>query len=152
MIVSMFSELSRYRGLSKNLDIAFDWLNKGTWGELPAGKYPIQGDAVFALIQEYLTKEHSECRFEAHRNYIDIQMIVSGKEIIEVLPVDSLEVIEPYKPDVEFFALPKDKTAHALMMHPKEAAVFFPEDAHRPSMKVGDSAESVKKVVVKVAV
>jgi biofilm protein TabA len=152
MIVSMLSELSRYRGFNKNLDIAFDWLTKGTWSGLPAGKYPIQGDTVFALIQEYITKEHSECRFEAHRKYTDIQMIVSGKEIIEVLPVDSLEVIEPYKPDVEFFALPKDRIAHALRMHPIEAAVFFPEDAHRPSMKVGDSAESVKKVVVKVAV
>lgn len=152
MIVSRLSELSRYRGLSRNLDVAFDWLGKGAWRQLPAGKYPIQGDNVFALIQEYVTKEHSECRLEAHRQYIDIQMVVSGREIIEVLPVNALATIEPYKPDIEFFASPEGGNAHVLMMNPEQPAVFFPEDAHRPCMKVGDSVESVKKVVVKVAV
>ncbi len=55
MIVSMLSELSRYRGLSRNLDVAFDWLNEGAWRQLSAGKYPIQDDDVFALVQEYVT-------------------------------------------------------------------------------------------------
>ncbi|MEN6296343.1 MAG: YhcH/YjgK/YiaL family protein [Rectinema sp.] len=148
----MLSELSRYRGLSRNLDVAFDWLNEGAWRQLSAGKYPIQDDDVFALVQEYVTKEQSACRFESHRKYIDIQMLISGEEIIEALSLDSLKVVEPYKSDIEFFALPEDKKAHALSMSPGQIAIFFPEDAHRPCMKVGDSAESVKKIVVKVAV
>ncbi|OQB98044.1 MAG: Toxin-antitoxin biofilm protein TabA [Spirochaetes bacterium ADurb.Bin110] len=152
MIVSMLSELSRYRGLSKNLDIAFDWLHKGLWRQLSTGKYSIEGDVVFALIQEYTAKEHSECRFESHREYIDIQMMISGKEIIEVLPVNALKVIEPYKPDIEFYALPTDRNANVLAMNAEQLAIFFPEDAHRPCMKAGALAESVRKVVVKVAI
>lgn len=151
MIVASLSNLSRYRGISKNLDIAFDWLKEGAWRQLPAGKFQIRGDDVFALVQEYVTKEHSECRFEAHRRYIDIQMLFSGKEIIEVAPVDSLNVIEPYKPDIEFFAYPAAGEVHTLTMTAEQCAIFFPEDAHRPCMKIGGIAEPVRKLVVKVA-
>jgi YhcH/YjgK/YiaL family protein len=122
----MLSQLSRYYGLSKNLDTAFDWLKEGTWRQLSAGKYQIRGDDVFALVQEYITKEHSVCRFEAHRQYIDIQMLISGEEMIEVVPVEALRVIEPYKPDIEFFALPEKKSAHVLTMSPELPRFFFP--------------------------
>ena len=152
MIVCMLSDLSRYRGLSKNLDVAFDWLHKGLWRQLSIGKHSVDGDAVFVLIQEYTAKEHSECRFESHREYIDIQMMISGKEIIEVLPANELNVIEPYKPDIEFYASPTDRNANVLAMSAEQLAIFFPEDAHRPCMKAGTLAEPVKKVVVKVAI
>jgi YhcH/YjgK/YiaL family protein len=151
MIVASLSSISRYRGISKNLDIAFDWLEEGAWRQLSAGKYQIRGDEVFALVQEYVTKEHSACRFEAHRRYIDIQMLISGKETIEVVPVDSLSVIEPYKPDIEFFACPEAWGAHALAMTAGQCVILFPEDAHRPCMNVGGVAEPVRKLVVKVA-
>jgi YhcH/YjgK/YiaL family protein len=151
MIVVSLSNLSRYRGISQNLDNAFDWLEEGSWRRLPVGKLQIRGDDVFALVQEYITKEHSECRFESHRRYIDIQMLFSGKEIIEVAPVDSLNVIEPYKPDIEFYAYPRAGGVHALTMTAEQCAIFFPEDAHRPCMRVGDEAEPVRKLVVKVA-
>lgn len=151
MIVASLSDVSRYRGISKNLDIAFDWLAEEAWRQLPAGKYQVQGDEVFALVQEYVTKEHTACRFEAHRKYIDIQMLISGEETIEVVPVDSLNVIEPYKPDIEFFACPAAGRAHALAMTAGQCAIFFPEDAHRPCMNVGGVAAPVKKLVVKVA-
>ena len=152
MIVTLLSNISRYRGLSKNLDAAIDWLKAGAWRELPLGKYQIQGDDVFALVQEYATKEPSACRFEAHRKYTDIQMLVTGREKIEVTDVASLQVQEPYKPDIEFYSVPKRQGVQSLEMEPELAAIFFPEDAHRPSMRIADAAETVKKVVVKVAI
>ncbi len=151
MIVAFLSNISKYMGISKNLDVAFDWLAEGAWRKLPAGKYQVRDDDVFALVQEYVTKEHSACRFEAHRRYIDIQMLISGEETIEVAPVDALDVIEPYKPDIEFFACPAAGRAHALAMTAGLCAIFFPEDAHRPCMNVGGVAEPVRKLVVKVA-
>lgn len=152
MIVSMLSEVSRYRGLSKNLDIAFDWLGQKSWKNLAAGKYPIQGDQVFALVQEYATKDPAVCRFETHRKYIDIQMVVEGEEIIEAMPAAFLKSAEPYVSDIEYYSMPVGHRAHPLSVNPECCAIFFPEDAHRPGLRIGGESRQVKKIVVKVAV
>ena len=152
MIVCMLREMSRYRGLSKNLDIAFDWLSQKSWKTLAAGKHPIQGDEVFALVQEYATKDPAVCRFETHKKYIDIQMIVEGEEIIEAMPAEFLKSAEPYVTDIEYYSAPAGHNAHPLAMVPECCAVFFPEDAHRPGLRIGGEARQVKKIVVKVSV
>ncbi len=149
MIVTMLSALSRYRGLSKNLDIAFDWLSQKSWKNLTAGKYPIQGDQVFALVQEYETKDPAVCRFETHRKYIDIQMMVEGEEIIESIPAAFLKSVEPYVFDIEYYSVPVVHRACSLAMNPECCAVFFPEDAHRPGLRMGTESRLVKKIVVK---
>lgn len=151
MIVGMLCNAERYRGLSKNLDIAFEWLSQMSWKSLPAGKYPIQDDAVFALVQEYTTKGHAACRFETHRKYIDIQMMIAGEEIIESTPSQDLKTAEPYVPDIEFYSTPADQRANTLAMIPECFAIFFPEDAHRPGMRIGDEPRNVRKLVIKVA-
>jgi len=153
MIVTTLSELWRYQGLNARLDQAFDWLKNAPWNDLPIGKHEIQGDEIYALVQEYETKEPDQCKFESHRLYIDIQVILEGKEIIEALPVQLLEISEPYTPDIAFYKLPTQVKvkAHSLAMGAHDIAIFFPEDAHRPCMRIGGRAESVRKVVVKVA-
>ena len=151
MIVSMRSEAARYRGLSKNLDIAWDWLDAMSWKTLSAGKYPIRGDEVFALVQEYATKDPAVCRFETHRKYIDIQMMIEGEEIIEAMPARFLTSAEPYVSDIEYYSTPLDRRADSLAMGPECCAVFFPEDAHRPGLRVGAEPRQVKKLVLKVA-
>ncbi len=152
MIVCMLGELSRYRGLSKNLDTAFDWLSRKSWKNLAAGKYPIEGEQVFALMQEYATKDPAVCRFETHRKYIDIQMMVEGEEIIEAMPSLFLKSAEPYVSDIEYYSAPIDHRAHSLAMNPECCAIFFPEDAHRPGLRIGSEPRQVKKIVVKVAI
>lgn len=152
MIVALLEDINRYRGLSANLDTAFDWLLKEKWQNLEEGKHAILGEAIYALIQSYKSKGHAACRFEAHRSFIDIQMLTLGEEIIEVLPRVGLEVLEPYKPDIEFYVTPKDSIAHRLCMKPGMLAIFFPEDAHRPGMMARDEPEDIGKIVIKVAV
>ena len=49
---------------------------------LPAGKYPIDGDNIFALVSEYKTKSEAEGKLEAHRKYIDVQYVISGEELM----------------------------------------------------------------------
>ncbi len=152
MIVTRLEDINRYRGLSTNLDTAFDWLLKEKWQNIEQGKHAIFGEAIYALVQSYKSKEHAACRFEAHRSFIDIQMLTSGEEIIEALPREGLEVLEPYKPDIEFYVTPKDSAACRLFMKPGLLAIFFPEDAHRPCMIAGDGPEDIGKIVIKVAV
>lgn len=162
MIVCRIENSDSYRGLSKTLDTTFDWIKKGGWENLPVGRHPIAGDKAFALVQEYETKALEDCLYEAHRKYIDIQMLVSGKEFIWVRGVAGLQVRTPYTPDIEFLdAADAIEThvpegiicdIHRIALVPGVVAVFFPEDAHKPCARVAESSERVHKVVVKVAI
>ena len=67
------------------------------------GKHVINEDS-FVLIQKYDSKEPDAARFEAHRDYVDIQYVVEGMESIESAAVTAMTVTENYDPerDVEF--------------------------------------------------
>ena len=56
--------------------------------EFPSpGRYKLSGDDLIVNVDRYRAKNEAECRFEAHREYIDIQYIYSGEEKIKWHPV-----------------------------------------------------------------
>ena len=112
-------------------------------------KYEIQGDDIHAIISSYNTKEPH--KFEAHREYVDIQCILEGQELIESTTLNELAVDIPYdsEKDVAFY-LKSDSWKTISHLLPGIFIVFFPHDAHMPGVSVGDSPEFVKKVVVKI--
>jgi len=152
MIVTTLKALPRYKALGANLAKAIDWLGAGGWDKLPDGKHEIDGSTVYALVSHYESKSLADARYETHRDYIDIQLLVSGKEIVQARAPDGLAVTEPWKPDIEFYATPTPGTDNELFLAPGIAMVFFPEDAHRPGIAAGGISKPIHKVVVKVAI
>lgn len=112
-----------------------------------AGHYEID-DKAFANIDIYNTKQ--DCKFEAHKKYIDIQMLLEGSEELDYISVDDLKISEAYdeKRDLMFFQNP-NKTPDTLQLEPYKFALIYPHEAHRPQMGNG---QQVKKVVVKIKV
>lgn len=112
-------------------------------------KYEIQGDDIYAIIASYNTKEPH--KFEAHREYVDIQCLLEGQELIESTTLNELTVNMPYdsEKDVAFY-LKTDSRKTISHLLPGIFIVFFPHDAHMPGVSVGDSPAFVKKVVVKI--
>jgi YhcH/YjgK/YiaL family protein len=111
------------------------------------------GEGVFALEQVYQSKPKAEGRMEAHRAHIDLQAIVEGEELMEMTATGTLsEVLEDAleSRDVAYYA--DGPTASVLHCGPGDIAVFFPADAHKPSLAVDDKPAIVRKTVVKVAV
>ena len=112
-------------------------------------KYEIQGDDIYAIIASYNTMEPH--KFEAHREYVDIQCLLEGQEAIESTALNGLTVDTPYDPekDVEFYVKRYSRNTVSLLM-PGLFIAFFPHDAHMPGVSVGGSPVFVKKVVVKI--
>lgn len=147
MILDKIENADLYAALSENLKKGFDFLKNTNLLNAEIGKHEIDGKNVFALVSEYESKAHQDCRLEAHRTYADIQYIVSGKEAIGFAPLNNQTVTAEYnaEKDIIFFSGETEQlTVEAGMF-----AVFFPQDAHRPCMQI-DGPEKVKKVVVKV--
>jgi YhcH/YjgK/YiaL family protein len=117
---------------------------------LAPGKYELEGSDLFATVSEYPTKNEEEVQFEAHRQYADIQYIVSGQEKIGVVPFDEKQITVPYdsSKDIAFLSFAESNYRTAT---PERFFVFFPDDAHRPGVKVNENSQ-VRKVVVKVKI
>lgn len=114
------------------------------------GKYPIEGDKLFALVQEMDTAPAEERRPESHTIYADIQCLIQGEEQIGVLRhPGSLRVTEDRMEanDVAFYAYDEPETT--LLLKPGMFAVFFPMDVHRPCCAPGQPGP-IKKVVIKI--
>ena len=113
------------------------------------GEYEVDGKNLYYIIQGYTTKDRAEARFEAHREYIDIQAVLDGAESIGWAPADTLEVTEPYTPDVCFYRDPDVYTE--LRLSKGMFAIFYPNDAHKPCYDYQEKGLCLK-VVVKVKI
>ncbi|MFA6961571.1 MAG: YhcH/YjgK/YiaL family protein [Opitutaceae bacterium] len=110
------------------------------------------GDGVFALEQAYTAKPPAEGRWEAHRVYIDVQVIVTGDELMEVTDVSRLTIAEDLTPAKDLLFFNGYADGSVLRMRTGELAVFYPVDAHKPSLAAGTPPALVRKTVVKVPV
>lgn len=132
-------------------DKAFIFLKENDLTKMELKRYDIDGNNVYAPVSEYITKDDTAARYEAHRNYIDIQYVISGKEQIGIAPLSDLkETLVPYDAakDIEFMTVNQIKNVPAT---PDRFFIFFPNDIHRPGLKDGENSP-VRKVVVKVKI
>jgi biofilm protein TabA len=106
-------------------------------------------DGAFALEQVYQTKARADGFFESHRVYIDVQVVVSGEEFIEVADVGGLQVKEDRTPGKDVIIYHMTNQASVLRLKAGDAAVLYPVDGHMPSIST-ESPSTVRKIVVKV--
>jgi len=151
MIVAALEHLPAQAAQNAAMQKAWDWLlaNRAN-PDLPA-RVEIDGKAVFALVQAYETAPAGETvKCEAHRQYLDIQYIVSGEEMMGWAPLDALGSLTAYNPDKDvLFGEVPSSALTPVQVRAGHAAVFFPEDAHAPKLAVGTPC-AVRKIVIKV--
>ncbi|MDR2232792.1 MAG: YhcH/YjgK/YiaL family protein [Tannerella sp.] len=131
-------------------DRAFAFLMQTNFKTLPLGRIEL-GEKMYANVDEYFTKPREGALAEAHRKYIDIQYIVEGNEIIDITSLHNMTVTQPYnaEKDIEFGTI---NEYTELQASTGRFYIIYPTDAHRPNLQVGNTAEFVRKVVVKVPV
>ncbi len=111
---------------------------------------------VKRIVQTYETFKPEEKRMEAHEKYIDIQYVASGREKFFFADKSFLKISKPYdaQKDVEFYDtadLEKSPKAESATLEAGEFAIFFPDDAHKPSLNAGVRCK-VKKILLKIPV
>lgn len=149
MIVDKIENAHLYGALNERLAKGLKLIQDPSLHEKKDGKYEVDGDNLFYLVQRYTSKNKEETSFEGHREYIDIQAVLSGSEIIGWAPADTIEITQAYKPDVFKGSDPKVYTE--IKLGKGTFGVFFPRDGHKPSC-ICDKKEDVLKVVVKIKV
>lgn len=114
---------------------------------IPEGRYDIDGDALYVVISEYQTVSSERKVWEAHRQYVDLQMVIAGEELIEVSPLSEM-TCGGYVPQKDF--LPCDgKAKEKVWMKEGTGLLLFPEDGHKPGIQCQEPCH-VKKAVFKI--
>ncbi len=111
-------------------------------------------DGIKRMVQSYSTRPASEKRMEAHEKYIDIQYVESGEEKFYFADKRIFKVTEPYnaEKDVEFYDsadFEKSVATEVSVLRAGEFAVFFPDDAHKPSLDT-NGTQKIRKILLKI--
>lgn len=152
MIFDNIKNASLYYNINENFKKGFDFILSNDLKSMPCGKYEINNE-IYANIQEIETKLPHLAKFEAHREYIDIQYVISGNERMDFAPLSNFTQDIPYdnKKDVEFLQLKENALCpNVINVAEGDFAVFFPQDVHAPMLSCSDGCEKIKKVIVKI--
>ena len=112
------------------------------------GRYELDGGA-YVVLQSYQSKLRQNANYEAHKKYTDIQVVISGCEIISIESLDAMykyPVITPYneEKDVELYTPNCDGIDYVL--NDGDFLIIPPRDAHAPGINVGGQGEVLKAV------
>jgi YhcH/YjgK/YiaL family protein len=146
MVFDSCGNATFYTSLNKRFEKAFAYLAKTDLAPLEPGRYEIDGDEIYMMVMERELKKPEDAALEVHDQYIDIQVVVIGKESFGwrdrhtcAAPRGEMDTTK----DILFY---DDRATCTVTLTAGQFGIFFPGDAHAPLIGEG----TVKKCVVKV--
>ena len=142
----------QYKKNKTYYDEAFNYLKTHNPAEMAPGTYIIDSNNVYMMIIESDPNEKDKVKWEAHKNFNDIQMILKGKAKMGVakIPSPNAVIATPYdaKADIAFYTVSGEDYYDGV---PGTFYIFSPKETHRPAFKIPGN-NLVKKMVIKVRV
>jgi biofilm protein TabA len=136
--------------VNADIEFALQHLRETNYIQFEPGKYPIDGERMFAIVQDPITQSWEHGFPEFHERHIDVQCLLSGQEALGFLPANINLVPKDNflaERDIAFVSPQENETR--IVLTPGMYAVFFPGELHRPCRAV-DQAMQIKKVVIKI--
>lgn len=151
MILDTLANVGCYTGLSEHFAKAFSYLQTHDLTKIDFGRYDIDGDDVYIMIQHCDLKPWDEGKWEAHRRYADIQIVIKGEERIGYRIEGTPIICDAYdtEKDVLFY---EESAGDSAVLSAGDFLVLFPQDAHRPCIQATKTCNTVRKAVVKVRI
>lgn len=132
---------------------ALAFLSRDDLAGLAPGRHDIDGDEVFANVQELTTVPADEKGYEAHRRYADVHYVISGTELIGIAPVGECSAAGEFSEADDFGLYAPGDRESWVTLRPGELVVTPPCDAHKPGCcPPGSDPAPLKKICVKVLV
>lgn len=142
MILCPWKDILRYAPVVPGLEEAVEKIN--ALQSLEPATYPLENGRFMVMSGETIPAEGGKC--EAHRQYLDVQYLVKGGEMMGWAPLDTLTPAGEF--DVEGDGGLYEGPAQLLHIPEGYCYVVFPEDAHMPTRHI-DQPNAYTKIVVK---
>ena len=127
------------------------YLRSHDWDEFGEGKVELDGGKIFFSIYDSETKDDDELHYEVHKDYIDIQFVLEGEELLYYgnLPADAEEIEADEEEDYYYFEKPETRLSH-IHFCPGEFIILFPGELHAPGGMTDQGKCTVRKFIGKV--
>lgn len=148
MVLSSLSNCGRYFSINPYFKAAFEFALNGSAAALECGKYTLVEDKLYVTVSDSELRPISNAPLEAHNEFIDIQIVVSGNEGYGIhdrslccMPQSGYD----QERDIEFF---DDNYKAIINLGENDFVIFFPEDAHAPLIGEGRVRKWIFKVKI----
>ena len=131
MIFGNIENLNEYTYLDENIKKCFEYAKNNDLLSYDKGCHKIDGDNLFVNIVEYETTEKEDRFWEAHRNYLDLHLMLDGCEQIDLNFIENMSQKEFVEKD--------------------DFLLCYPHDGHKTAIKV-DKSSKIKKAIFKIII
>lgn len=146
MILTTLADSGRIEPLHPLFKRFFDYVKEHDLFHAPLGRIEVDGDRLFINNVEADLTDAVTQPLEAHREYIDVHVVLGGEEHFGWRPLaDCAAVRQSYDPAADC-ALYADRPSSWLTLRPGQAAIVFPEDPHAPVVGEGRVRKLIGKI------
>ena len=149
MILARLSDIPKQRNaLPPAIVRAIEGATKLDLAGLAPGRYDLDGDRIFCLIQDAAPRALAHSQAEAHRQYIDIQIPVGACERFGfALPESGLMPCDDCLEEKDYALYPTPANEFFMDVAPGSYLVFFPGELHRPCVAIAGFAPFRRAVI-----
>lgn len=149
MIFGNINHLEEFGFLEDSVKKCFAYLKDHDLASYEKGTHEIDGERLFVNVVEYTTTAAENRFWEAHKDYLDVHVMLKGQEQIDVNFIQNMELKEYVKKD-DFLPMEGEKNA-SVVLREGDFLVCYPSDGHRTAVQV-EGAETIKKGIFKVVI
>lgn len=149
MVFGNIKDLKDYGYLEANVLKCFEYAKSHTLIDYEKGSHEIDGDNLFVNIVEYETTTPENRFWEAHRQYLDLHLMLRGPEQIDVNFIDNMMQKEFVEKD-DFLPLEGEPNSHVIL-NEGDFLLCYPKDGHRTAIQVGTPI-LIKKAIFKIKI
>lgn len=149
MIYGNMRNLNEYPFLDSQVKECFDYAREHDLNTFEKGSHEIDGSRLFVNIVEYTTTTADNRFWEAHRDYLDIHVMLDGQEQIDVNFIENMKQKE-YVPADDFLPMDGEMNGYVVLEN-GDFLICYPHDAHRTAIQVNEPMK-LKKAIFKVRI
>lgn len=149
MIFGNVKNLEEYPFLEEQVKECFAYAKEHKLAEYEKGSHEIDGDRLFVNIVEYETVKAEERFWEAHKQYLDVHLMLSGTEQIDLNFIQNMELKE-FVPQDDFLPMDGEKNSSVILRN-GDFLICYPSDGHRTGVAAEES-QKIKKAIFKVRI
>lgn len=149
MIWDQIEQIARYEGSSPRLERVARFLRETDLKQLPLGRTDIQGEEIYVNHMTYTTAEQrEEDLYEAHGRYLDLHLVLSGREAVSVAPIETLALAEVR--EAEDSTMYRGRGAVSVPLTAGSFLLLYPGEGHLPKLALNGETAQVDKLVFKI--
>lgn len=149
MIFGNIQNLEEYPFLEEQIKECFTYAREHELVSYEKGSHEIDGDRLFVNVVEYTTTTAEERFWEAHRQYLDLHLMLRGTEQIDLNFIQNMDVKEFVEKD-DFLPMDGEKNS-SVILRDGDLLICYPSDGHRTAVAV-DGPETIKKAIFKIRI